>query len=114
MALNVAATAPFTRWGSWWTSRLTGRLFLLTIQAWPSTSAALYLCLGSTWSIFWTRCFAGHEMLAQFPDMRSNRPSPILANMWFGVSLGPLAKGVCPASIVYSSTPMLQMSQASS
>ena len=42
-----------------------------------------------------THTLACGDTESQFPPTRENFPSPILAKMSFGVSFGPLAKGVC-------------------
>ena len=50
----------------------------------------------------------------QFPPDKLILPLSIRLRISVGVSSGPFAKGVFPTNMVYSSTPKLQISHASS
>ena len=65
-----------------------------TIQVCPSTWAAVHRCMGSTCSMRRTRSLAEGEIESQFPPERLILPSPIRDKICWGVSSGPVAKGV--------------------
>ena len=72
------------------------------------------LLLGSTSSICLTKSLAKLDTVDQLPESMLYWPLPILRRMSSGESSGPVAKGVCPASMVKRRTPRLQTSQAAS
>ena len=65
-----------------------------TIQVCPSTWAAVHRCMGSTCNMRRTRSLAEGEIESQFPPERLILPSPIRDKICWGVSSGPVAKGV--------------------
>ena len=71
-----------------------GRADLDVTHWWCRTCAAVYRCIGSTWSIRRTRSLAAGEIEFQLPPVREILPSPIRARMSSAVSSGPVAKGV--------------------
>ena len=65
-----------------------------TIQVCPSTWAAVHRCMGSTCNMRRTRSLAEGEIESQLPPERLILPSPIRDKICWGVSSGPVAKGV--------------------
>ena len=70
--------------------------------------------LGSTSNICLTRSLAKLDTVSQLPESILYWPFPILLRISSAESSGPVANGVCPASIVNSRTPRLHTSQAAS
>lgn len=96
----VAAIAPFTNCASCLLSWLWGSRSRFVIHSCCRTWRAVSRRWGSTCNIRETRSFADSDTVFQFPPFKVNFPLPIRANISSGVSSGPLANGVYPASIV--------------